>query len=135
MLRAGPMSNFVIGDICTVRLTAWLAVLIIIDFSKQLALVKVKSLINIPGNFSPADIEDFELDVACALGLSCQKPKASPGRLQFLKPRVMNDLIDLSTDRPVYLSKDRKSTRLNSSHVAISYAVFCLKKKIHYIRF
>src|SRR5690625_5896582 len=28
---------------------------------------------------------------------------------------------------------DRKSTRLNSSHVAISYAVFCLKKKNHYI--
>src|SRR5690625_7749739 len=26
-------------------------------------------------------------------------------------------------------SQDRKSTRLNSSHVAISYAVFCLKKK------
>src|SRR5690625_6804678 len=30
--------------------------------------------------------------------------------------------------------RDRKSTRLNSSHVAISYAVFCLKKKtIHYV--
>src|SRR5690625_5443542 len=28
------------------------------------------------------------------------------------------------------LLTDRKSTRLNSSHVAISYAVFCLKKKI-----
>src|SRR5690625_6732429 len=27
------------------------------------------------------------------------------------------------------LKLDRKSTRLNSSHVAISYAVFCLKKK------
>src|SRR5690349_6174198 len=27
-------------------------------------------------------------------------------------------------------SRDRKSTRLNSSHVEISYAVFCLKKKI-----
>src|SRR5690625_6194126 len=27
------------------------------------------------------------------------------------------------------ISEDRKSTRLNSSHVAISYAVFCLKKK------
>src|SRR5437870_2726726 len=27
------------------------------------------------------------------------------------------------------LVQDRKSTRLNSSHVAISYAVFCLKKK------
>src|SRR3712207_8977452 len=31
---------------------------------------------------------------------------------------------------------DRKSTRLNSSHANISYAVFCLKKKthIHYVR-
>src|SRR5699024_12734592 len=29
-----------------------------------------------------------------------------------------------------YLSIDRKSTRLNSSHVSISYAVFCLKNKI-----
>src|SRR5690606_41004772 len=27
--------------------------------------------------------------------------------------------------------QDRKSTRLNSSHVKISYAVFCLKKKTH----
>ena len=26
---------------------------------------------------------------------------------------------------------DRKSTRLNSSHITISYAVFCLKKKKH----
>src|SRR5439155_27021029 len=31
----------------------------------------------------------------------------------------------------VAVKKDRKSTRLNSSHVAISYAVFCLKKKKH----
>ena len=28
-----------------------------------------------------------------------------------------------------YDREDRKSTRLNSSHVSISYAVFCLKKK------
>src|SRR5437773_12497795 len=28
------------------------------------------------------------------------------------------------------LKTDRKSTRLNSSHITISYAVFCLKKKI-----
>src|SRR5690625_5890157 len=37
-----------------------------------------------------------------------------------------------------FARQDRKSTRLNSSHVAISYAVFCLKKKktenIHEIR-
>src|SRR5690625_4271 len=30
----------------------------------------------------------------------------------------------------IHIDRDRKSTRLNSSHVAISYAVFCLKKQI-----
>src|SRR6266496_5096341 len=30
---------------------------------------------------------------------------------------------------PLHRVQDRKSTRLNSSHVEISYAVFCLKKK------
>src|SRR5690625_5537022 len=37
-------------------------------------------------------------------------------------------LLPLSEDLHT-MSRDRKSTRLNSSHVAISYAVFCLKKK------
>src|SRR5258705_4629305 len=32
------------------------------------------------------------------------------------------------------LNADRKSTRLNSSHLGISYAVFCLKKKINMAR-
>src|SRR5690606_1541997 len=36
------------------------------------------------------------------------------------------DILDLSI---LYMKIDRKSTRLNSSHVKISYAVFCLKKK------
>src|SRR5256885_11947015 len=35
--------------------------------------------------------------------------------------------------RPQFAGRlDRKSTRLNSSHLVISYAVFCLKKKIHH---
>src|SRR5699024_11951643 len=34
----------------------------------------------------------------------------------------------LVVEQPV-IKEDRKSTRLNSSHVSISYAVFCLKKK------
>src|SRR3712207_9253464 len=33
------------------------------------------------------------------------------------------------TDNSIRLIEDRKSTRLNSSHANISYAVFCLKKK------
>src|SRR5699024_12378518 len=40
----------------------------------------------------------------------------TPGRRDFL-------------DRRIGGRQDRKSTRLNSSHVSISYAVFCLKKK------
>src|SRR5690625_5862462 len=41
---------------------------------------------------------------------------------------VINALV-LTTFFAVAFGQDRKSTRLNSSHVAISYAVFCLKKK------
>src|SRR3712207_6993679 len=36
--------------------------------------------------------------------------------------------------RPLGGALDRKSTRLNSSHANISYAVFCLKKKIHNVQ-
>src|SRR5947209_15345958 len=37
--------------------------------------------------------------------------------------------VDDSVNTAHYFVKDRKSTRLNSSHANISYAVFCLKKK------
>src|SRR4051794_41750535 len=37
--------------------------------------------------------------------------------------------IDRRRDRLACVHADRKSTRLNSSHPSISYAVFCLKKK------
>src|SRR3712207_7685322 len=40
--------------------------------------------------------------------------------------RMVNDLLDVSR---MESGVDRKSTRLNSSHANISYAVFCLKKK------
>src|SRR5437868_10501201 len=42
-------------------------------------------------------------------------------------PRAGHSLGDRRVPDP--LLRDRKSTRLNSSHVSISYAVFCLKKK------
>src|SRR3989442_10687700 len=51
------------------------------------------------------------------------------------RPRTPADIAPLLHGRTVRLdagrlrSLDRKSTRLNSSHVRISYAVFCLKKK------
>src|SRR5690349_21951996 len=45
-------------------------------------------------------------------------------RLEQRRRRFLGQHVDLVDD-----VEDRKSTRLNSSHVEISYAVFCLKKK------
>src|SRR5690606_41983405 len=49
------------------------------------------------------------------------------------KPQWQQALVKVSegtqTTLGAYHRPDRKSTRLNSSHVKISYAVFCLKKK------
>src|SRR5690606_40684160 len=54
---------------------------------------------------------------------------------QYIRPKYAAPLPDgtstvITASLPGrLLEKDRKSTRLNSSHVKISYAVFCLKKK------
>src|SRR3712207_8553013 len=45
------------------------------------------------------------------------------------RARVEEPADDRSVDLPQVDGADRKSTRLNSSHANISYAVFCLKKK------
>src|SRR5437773_4052140 len=42
---------------------------------------------------------------------------------------VLSGIMRLQLGFPHVFSLDRKSTRLNSSHITISYAVFCLKKK------
>src|SRR3712207_8057537 len=49
---------------------------------------------------------------------------AGPGGVVFRYVAGMDRIADPAAWRP-----DRKSTRLNSSHANISYAVFCLKKK------
>src|SRR5690606_40386515 len=47
----------------------------------------------------------------------------------IMSKRLAEQLVQVERfDRPVDQFLDRKSTRLNSSHVKISYAVFCLKK-------
>src|SRR5690625_7009012 len=54
-------------------------------------------------------------------------------RVDFRKKTNLNVIVEANYIQVGFLTeinpKDRKSTRLNSSHVAISYAVFCSKKK------
>src|SRR2546426_1613429 len=44
-------------------------------------------------------------------------------------PRANNEISEQHRPAGKKTHRDRKSTRLNSSHLVISYAVFCLKKK------
>src|SRR5437879_2071984 len=48
-------------------------------------------------------------------------------RAQLARPG--NTVVSAETFNQLFTMQDRKSTRLNSSHRCISYAVFCLKKK------
>src|SRR5690625_5946043 len=56
--------------------------------------------------------------------------QVSAGGVNFIDVYQRNGTHDMQFPFVAGLEGDRKSTRLNSSHVAISYAVFCLKKKI-----
>src|SRR5438309_9286091 len=78
-------------------------------------------IFRVPGLLAPGQLDDaaaawaadFKPDVIfCALQVNLRSAK-NDIRLEVCRPR----------------RGDRKSTRLNSSHSSISYAVFCLKKK------
>src|SRR5256885_10165978 len=53
--------------------------------------------------------------------LGSETPRQAP-KVRRAATRRIKEMIDVD-------ARDRKSTRLNSSHLVISYAVFCLKKK------
>src|SRR5438045_7170430 len=53
--------------------------------------------------------------------------RARVDRVVAVVPRAGR--VDARADLVLRVAQDRKSTRLNSSHLGISYAVFCLKKK------
>src|SRR5256885_10291001 len=70
---------------------------------------QARAVVDVPGGDAPfedADLRRIEREAQAFVG--------------HLQPRL---------DAPTLLVLDRKSTRLNSSHLVISYAVFCLKKK------
>src|SRR5256885_13135193 len=77
--------------------------------------------------FMPSVSEDTVTVTGVAGAVSWFTVMLRPGRV------CLNSLVVDCTVMPLTVSSafwaDRKSTRLNSSHLVISYAVFCLKKK------
>src|SRR5207245_5664988 len=72
--------------------------------------------------------------VLCAGHLTCWPGSIKTGspRAASIRPMAVTEKkyhVGLGPGDVVFLFRDRKSTRLNSSHGSISYAVFCLKKK------
>src|SRR5436309_12640628 len=77
-------------------------------------------------NTPPTEIYTLSLHDALPIYKRSQASSVPPV-LIMVRMLVADDFTELL--RAVIHTGDRKSTRLNSSHVKISYAVFCLKKK------
>src|SRR5256885_6781615 len=79
------------------------------------------------GAREPAGVRRIQAASNTALGIQVGWLVITPGDQPTLRPpeTAVADRNDL---RPLCATVDRKSTRLNSSHLVISYAVFCLKK-------
>src|SRR5699024_8022457 len=99
-------------------------------------------------NIAGEDLKAGQCDAAAITGLRGRQFNSFTGSLDSMgsipNDRVLRTVIQvLSSNNPNITEKmrsgsyevygDRKSTRLNSSHVSISYAVFCLKKKTNKI--
>src|SRR5690554_7786994 len=65
----------------------------------------------------------LKITASAPLGVQAALKSSKLARMQGDKAALSEVFVDMRT------VIDRKSTRLNSSHVRISYAVFCLKKK------
>src|SRR5207302_8836431 len=87
---------------------------------------------NILSFIHTAPTQIYTLSLHDALPISNASTKSRPHHSSWISARVSRDSVAVGVLRgngiPRY-ARDRKSTRLNSSHVKISYAVFCLKKK------
>src|SRR5256885_15103025 len=102
-----PAKVRVKGEINGFPLRAW-----VFPTSKGYQCMLIKKSLQTGGNASVGDTAHFRLEPDTA-----KRVAIVPIELQHI----------LNEDRS--FRRDRKSTRLNSSHLVISYAVFCLKKK------
>src|SRR5262245_63544231 len=85
--------------------------------------VKALDVLDIDGGINVDSVSEQLFDVEVALGM------AAAGHVGVGELVDQHDLRMSGDDGIEVHLLDRKSTRLNSSHLGISYAVFCLKKK------
>src|SRR3712207_7170163 len=78
---------------------------------------------------SPGQGEHRQVVGRVAVGGAAGEVQALPRGQGTDRLRLGLAVHELADQPPGVLAVDRKSTRLNSSHANISYAVFCLKKK------
>src|SRR5690606_41835699 len=76
-----------------------------------------------------ASTEFYTLSLHDALPISAAPVKLKTAMALARSPGSVNSVTRMPRPTADVIALDRKSTRLNSSHVKISYAVFCLKKK------
>src|SRR5690625_5388519 len=89
---------------------------------QEMALEEATSLVGVAGTVTTI--------TAVAVGVQEHLPDATHGATLSIDEAVaVCDWLLGMTRQRRSAHRDRKSTRLNSSHVAISYAVFCLKQK------
>src|SRR5438876_7544465 len=80
----------------------------------------------LPANAGEADGDDR----VAALLLDADDHPLAPARVPNARAHAKRQIVaERLAECRVRHARDRKSTRLNSSHPSISYAVFCLKKK------
>src|SRR5207253_9134312 len=91
-----------------------------------LSTLSLHDALPISHTFTSADI-----CLVCPSTLLLAQARRRPTGLKATLKSMAVSALRVRSSLPLAVSQslDRKSTRLNSSHVAISYAVFCLKKK------
>src|SRR4051812_49768317 len=87
------------------------------------------SVLSVPRTYSLFFFNDAATTEIYTLSLHDALPISPRPRRACLKNTPPRDSTMMATAIAANTGRDRKSTRLNSSHMSISYAVFCLKKK------
>src|SRR5690606_31912411 len=111
----------------------------LMGFKPAESIIAGRSVINISLNTTVSD-----LDEVVVVGYGEQRRRDVTGSVVSIRPDDFQDMpqtnilqllqgklpgLNITNTGSTAEGEDRKSTRLNSSHVKISYAVFCLKKK------